>query len=149
MSVPWHLLLCYGLLVGLGFATHDVATLSPVSSWYPRRRGLVTGIVKTGSACGQVLVPLLVAWLVVTLGWRNAFATLGVLAAIALVLLAQFMQRKPVAALPDHFEIKGVKGQAAELGLSFKQATRDRKLWTFCAIQFCFIILSLMLRILA
>jgi len=136
MTVPWQLLLSYGLLVGLGFATHDVSTLSTVSSWYPHRRGLVTGIVKTGSACGQILVPLLVTLLIATSGWRNAFAYLGVLAAILLIALAQFMQRKPLAEtqVGNQEQI-----QNPEDGLSFKQARRERMLWTFCAIQFCFI----------
>jgi MFS family permease len=136
MSAPWQLLLSFGLLVGLGFATHDVATLSTVSSWYPRRRGLVTGIVKTGSACGQIVVPLLVTWLVVMLGWRNAFASLGILAGILLFALAQAMHRKPVV---ESQSTDGVFGSNVQDGLSFEQARNDRKLWTFCAIQFCFL----------
>jgi len=136
MSAPWQLLLSYGLLVGLGFATHDVATLSTVSSWYPNRRGLMTGIVKTGSACGQILVPLLVAWLVVMWGWRNAFAVLGIAAAVLLTALAQAMQRKPIVELRN---LSGTLGRSVEDGISFEQARRDRKLWTFCAIQFCFL----------
>jgi MFS family permease len=136
MTAPWQLLVSFGLLVGLGFASHDVATLSTVSSWYPRRRGLVTGIVKTGSACGQIVVPLLVTLLVATLGWRNAFASLGVLAAILLVALSQAVQRKPIVALQDSARSPR---PLTEDGLNFKQARRDRKLWTFCAIQFCFL----------
>ena len=136
MTSPWHLLVSYGLLVGLGFATHDVATLSTVSSWYPLRRGLVTGIVKTGSACGQILVPLLVTFLVVTWGWRNAFASLGFLAAVLLVALSQAMFRATV----DESDSKGSpRGRRFEDGLSFMEARKDRKLWTFCAIQFCFL----------
>lgn len=136
MVAPWHLLVCYGLLVGLGFATHDVVTLSTVSSWYPNRRGLVTGIVKTGSACGQILVPLLVTWLVIFWGWRNAFAGLGIAAGILLIALSQAMQRKPLDKLQN---IGGAQRHRAEDGLSFAQACRGRKLWTFCAIQFCFL----------
>ena len=135
MTAPWQLLLSFGLFVGLGFATHDVATLSTVSSWYPRRRGLVTGIVKTGSACGQILVPLLVTLLVAIWGWRSAFATLGLSAAVLLIALSQIMRRKD-----DRLEDgDGARRDSSEDGLSFKQARKDRKLWTFCAIQFCFL----------
>jgi MFS family permease len=137
MTAPWQLLLNYGLLVGLGFATHDVVTLSTVASWYPRRRGLVTGIVKTGSGCGQILVPLLVTWLVATGGWRNAFAALGVMAGVLLIALAQGMHRQTVADSQNSNEAKDLN--IIEDGLSFKQAANDRILWTFCAIQFCFI----------
>ena len=136
MTAPWQLLVSYGLLVGLGFATHDVSTLSTISSWYPRRRGLVTGIVKTGSAVGQILVPLLVTFLVAISGWRSAFAYLGILAAILLVALSQAMKRKP---LVTSEKLSKEPRTDTEDGLSFKQAQRDRKLWTFCAIQFCFL----------
>ena len=136
MTAPWQLLVSYGLLVGLGFATHDVSTLSTISSWYPRRRGLVTGIVKTGSAVGQILVPLLVTFLVAISGWRSAFAYLGILAAILLVALSQAMKRKP---LVTSEKLSKEPRTDTEDGLSFKQAHRDRKLWTFCAIQFCFL----------
>jgi MFS family permease len=136
MNAPWQLLLFYGLLVGLGFASHDVVTLSSVASWYPRRRGLVTGIVKAGSGCGQILVPLLVVWLVAEWGWRDAIATLGILAGVLLVVFAQLMQRRPstTVQVDDQNRI-----DTSSEGLSFKQATKDRMLWTFCAIQFCFI----------
>ena len=137
MTAPWQLLLCYGLLVGLGFATHDVVTLSTVASWYPQRRGLVTGIVKAGSGCGQILVPLLVAWLVVNGGWRNAFAALGILAGVLLIVLAQFMQRQTAPVLQEPGLPK--ENDTEVKGMSFKHARNDRMLWTFCAIQFCFI----------
>lgn len=136
MSAPWQLLVCYGLLVGLGFATHDVVTLSTVSAWYPNRRGLVTGIVKTGSACGQILVPILVAWLVIAFGWRHAIASLGAISGVLLIALAQAMHRRPLleTQATDQTQRRPIKNE-----LSFSQATRDRKLWTFCGIQFCFL----------
>lgn len=134
MNAPWHLLVCFGFLVGLGFATHDVITLSAVSSWYPRKRGLVTGIVKTGSACGQVAVPLLVTWLLATLGWRSALTWLGVLAGIVLIALSQFMERNQSAEKRgDEIPDQGMNG------MSFREARKSRLLWTFCAIQFCFL----------
>jgi MFS family permease len=136
MGSPWQLLVGYGLLVGLGLATHDVVTLSAVSSWYPRQRGLMTGIVKTGSACGQIIVPLLVTFLIGLWGWRDALAFLAVTATVLLVVLAQLMVRKTVALVncgepPETLE--GIDG------LSFQQASRRRTMWKFCAIQFCFL----------
>ena len=136
MTAPWQLLLCYGFLVGLGFATHDVATLSTAATWFPRRRGLITGIVKTGSACGQVLVPVIVTFLIATSGWRSTLLWLGVLAGIALITLSQFMKRKPLVGSPITDQSRR---QLDEDGVSFKQARQDRLMWTFCAIQFCFI----------
>ena len=134
MTEPWQLLICFGFLVGLGFATHDVVTLSAVSSWFPRQRGMTTGIVKTGSACGQVVVPLLATWLIAQQGWRNALALLGVLAMVSLVALSQMMQRKSTKEGDD----KAPRSDQVN-GIAFREACRDRLLWTFCAIQFCFL----------
>ncbi len=136
MTDPWQLLLCYGLLVGLGFASHDVSTLSTVSTWYPNHRGLVTGIVKTGSACGQVLVPLLATFLIATTGWRNALAYLGILAGILLVILSQAIECKPFTVSSNS---NAAQTEDSRGGMSFKQARGNRLMWTFCAIQFCFI----------
>jgi MFS family permease len=135
MTSPWQLLVCYGLLVGLGFATHDVVTLSTVSGWYPFRRGLMTGIVKAGSGFGQIIVPLLVTFLLATCGWRNAFAVLGILAGVLLIILSQFMQRSRAALHRGMAD----RGSGEIEGVNFKEARRDKTFWTFCAIQFCFL----------
>ncbi|HBS49578.1 MAG TPA: hypothetical protein DEA05_05575 [Rhodobacteraceae bacterium] len=64
VAQPWQLLLIFGTLIGAGLATHDVVTLSTVARWYEGRRGLMTAVVKVGTAAGQVAVPPLVALLI-------------------------------------------------------------------------------------
>lgn len=132
MEVPWQLLVCFGFLVGLGFASHDVVTLSTVSSWYPHRRGFITGIIKTGSACGQILVPLLVTVLVAQWGWRSALLQLGVVVTLLLVGLAQLMERNAIPAASS------TQSNSVD-GFSFQQALGGGTLWILCAIQFCFL----------
>ena len=138
MNAPWQLLFCFGLLVGLGFATHDVVTLSTVSSWYPRRRGFITGIIKTGSACGQVAVPLIVTWLIAVSSWRAALMTVGILSSLALIGLAQGMKRRPSEPALDQKKMLAAPNEARD-GLSFEKARSTRTLWILCAIQFCFL----------
>lgn len=138
MNAPWQLLFCFGLLVGLGFATHDVVTLSTVSSWYPRRRGFITGIIKTGSACGQVAVPLIVTWLIAVSSWRAALMTVGILSSLALIGLAQGMKRRPSEPALDQKKMVAAPNEARD-GLSFEKARSTRTLWILCAIQFCFL----------
>ncbi len=141
MQSPWQLLLYFGLLIGLGLATHDVVTLSTVTSWYDRKRGLVTGIVKTGTACGQVLVPVLVTVLVASFGWRQSLFFLGMAAMLLLAGLAQMMSRKPLAAghAPDNpAPIAGAEPQSLS-GMTLQQARGTRTLWTLAIMQFCFL----------
>lgn len=132
MYEPWQLLLGFGLLAGLGLATHDVVTLSTVASWYHQRRGLMTGIVKTGTACGQLLVPMLATALIIALGWRSAFMVLAFGSAVLLVLAAQWMIKRPQT------EQSAAAGESNDHGLDFQTARQSRLLWRLCVIQFCF-----------
>ena len=76
----------FGLFVGAGMSTHDVVTLSTIARWFQRRRGIMTGFVKVGTAAGQFIIPPVAAFLLITYGWRSAFMTMG-LAAITLLLI--------------------------------------------------------------
>ena len=90
MTEPWQLVLCWGLLVGLGSGSMSMAFVATITSrWFVARRGLVSGILTAGSATGQLVFLPLVAWLATHHGWRAAavIASLAALAVVALVLL--------------------------------------------------------------
>ena len=88
INEPWHLFVIFGVFIGLGMSTHDVVTLSTIARWFEGRRGLMSGVVKVGTAFGQIVLPPVTALLIVTLGWRPAVALLGVLAFVLLVIAA-------------------------------------------------------------
>lgn len=136
MDTPWQLFVCYGLLVGVGLSTHDVVTLSTVARWFDARRGLMTGVVKVGTACGQMVIPLSATALIAWFDWRTACAVLGASAAIILVLAAQFMRQKPNGVHQSHRA--SAHAVMAPRGLSLSNARRTRAFWTLCAIQFTF-----------
>ena len=60
LSAPWRLYIYFGLLIGLGLGTHDVGTLSIIARIFSKRRGIMSGVVKVGTACGQMVIPLAV-----------------------------------------------------------------------------------------
>lgn len=133
MSAPWQLLVFFGLFIGIGLSTHDVVTLSTVAGWYQKRRGVMTGIVKTGSASGQVLMPVVVTVLISIIGWRSTVLIMGAFIGISLVLVAQWMHRPT--------DLHGTRSPGAQsldpdADLSFAQARKTRIMWTLCAIQF-------------
>ena len=84
MQALWQLYLLYGLMVGIGLSTHDVITLSTVTRWFIRRRGMMSGIVKVGTGFGQMVVPLIATLLISAYGWRNAYLIMGVVVLVAL-----------------------------------------------------------------
>ena len=134
MNQPWQLLLGFGFCVGVGLSSHDVATLSLVASWFEKRRGLMTGIVKSGTAVGQMLMPLVVSIWVLSFGWRTAMFILGAVSVVVLLIAAQGMRRPPAT---EQLRRSG-GAESKTSGMTWEQARRSRTLWTLCAIQFCF-----------
>jgi MFS family permease len=140
MQAPWQLYLLYGVLVGIGFSTHDVITLSTVARWFSKRRGMMSGIVKVGTGSGQLLVPLIATALIAAYGWRNAYLIIGAAVLLILVSVAQVLRRDPQALglLPDggsHDPHRTVI-EAKEPGVSIQGAARMREFWTICVAEF-------------
>ena len=140
METPWQLILLYGGLVGVGFSTHDVITLTTVARWFEKRRGAMSGIVKVGTGAGQFLVPLVAAGTISVLGWRRAYLWLGITTLVALVLLAQLMRRDPqqMGLLPDGPASGHLKDRPAPPApaMDKRAALRSRPFWILCLAEF-------------
>ena len=140
MGASWQLYLLYGLLVGIGFATHDVITLSTIARWFIRRRGMMTGLVKVGTGAGQLVVPLLAAAMIARLGWRSAYLVIGLVSLTALVAVAQLMKRDPegLGLYPDGVQPTGTtSGPAAQISsLTLSGAARTLTFWSLCIAEF-------------
>ena len=131
---PWHLFVLFGLFIGVGMSTHDVATLSTIARWFVRRRGMMTGIAKVGTATGQMVLPPVAALLIAGLGWRGAALALGIAAGGLLLVAAASMRRPP----PDRAASSGAVASPAGRGGGFAEIRRSRVFWTLCAAQFLF-----------
>ncbi len=140
MQAPWQLYSLYGIMVGIGFSTHDVITLSTVARWFIKRRGMMSGIVKVGTGAGQLLVPLIAAVLIATYGWRNAYFMIGATALVILVAAALVLHRDPQdkGQLPDG-NSAGADGSAAaspNRSIPLKKAVRKGSFWILCVAEF-------------
>ncbi len=127
VGAPWQMFAIFGTFIALGLSTHDVVTLSTVARWFEKRRGVMSGVVKVGTAAGQVAVPPIAALLIAGYGWRSALVILGVGASVLLLIAAQSMRRAP-----------GAEVSAEGTGASFVEARGTRLFWTLCAIQLVF-----------
>ena len=140
LQALWQLYLLYGVLVGIGLSTHDVITLSTVTRWFVRRRGIMSGIVKVGTGAGQLLVPLIATSLIAVYGWRNAYLIIGALALMTLVAVAQILRRDPqgIGLHPDGDtnEPYDTGTRSKEQGVSLRAAARTRQFWTICVAEF-------------
>jgi MFS family permease len=96
MTQPWHLLLLWGLVVGLGTGSMALVLGAVVANrWFVRRRGLVMGVFSAGSATGQLVVLPVVAWLAEHAGWRWASVLTAGLALAIVPLVAFFLRDRP------------------------------------------------------
>ena len=90
MTSSWQLLLCWGLLVGVGTGSMSMTFVATITGrWFVHRRGLVTGILTAAGATGQLIFLPLIANLASAYGWRvPALVAAGTaLAVVPLVLL--------------------------------------------------------------
>ena len=140
LLAPWQLYLLYGVLVGIGFSTHDVITLSTVARWFVRRRGMMSGIVKVGTGSGQLLVPLIATALITAYGWRTAYLIIGAVALVIIVAVAQVLRRDPqeIGLLPDGGSKKtaGTGIRPKEWGMALKDAVRTAQFWIVSIAEF-------------
>ncbi|HEY3145572.1 MAG TPA: MFS transporter [Dongiaceae bacterium] len=85
----------YGLGVGLGVGCAFVPAVGAVQRWFVRRRGFASGLAVSGIGVGTLIMPPFATFLIGTLGWREAYVALGVLAAILGGGLALLIENDP------------------------------------------------------
>ncbi|MEM7042106.1 MAG: MFS transporter [Pseudomonadota bacterium] len=131
IAEPWHLFFIFGLFIGLGMSTHDVVTLSSVARWFDKRRGMMTGVVKSGTAAGQMLLPPAAAFLIAAFGWQTAAMVLGLGASLLLLTGAMLMRMPPAVVEPAAASTSSADSRSSLM--------RNRVFWTLCTIQFLFL----------
>ena len=133
------LYLYYGLMCGVGMAAHDVSVLSTIARWFVKKRGLVTGIVKSGAGIGQMIVPLVAAPLIVNFGWRHTCLAIGLFALVLLVAVAQLFRRDPESVglkpLRDKQNGDG-PNRGLEGGFSLKEVLSKKQFWLLSFAKF-------------
>jgi MFS family permease len=75
----WHLYLVFALLPILGAGTSSVAYSRVIARWFDRRRGQAFGAALAGIGVGGAVLGPALVWVVGEFGWRNGFASLGLL----------------------------------------------------------------------
>lgn len=73
MTRLWHLVLLWGVVLGLGSGLIALVLGAVVANrWFERHRGLVIGLLTASVATGQLLFLPLATWLIEQAGWRWA-----------------------------------------------------------------------------
>lgn len=96
MTKVWHLLLLWGVVVGLGTGlTAMVLGATVATRWFSKRRGLVLGLLTASTATGQLLFLPLLAALTEQFGWRYALSFVLAILLVAAVAVLAFMRDQP------------------------------------------------------
>jgi ACS family hexuronate transporter-like MFS transporter len=68
----------FRFLLGVGEAGNYPAGVKLITEWFPaEERSLASGIFNSGASIGAILAPPLLAWIVLSTGWRTAFIVVG------------------------------------------------------------------------
>ncbi len=85
----------YGLGVGLGVGCSYVPAIGAVQRWFVRRRGFASGLAVSGIGVGTLVMPPLASHLIESVGWREAYVVLGILAVVIGVGMSLFIANDP------------------------------------------------------
>jgi MFS family permease len=100
----WQLYLFFGVGRMIAVGALSLATAVSISNWFFRFRGRAMGIMKIGERFGSALLPMLVQFVILSLGWRLAWGTLGVVVfLISGIPALLFLRHRPedMGLLPD------------------------------------------------
>ena len=90
----WQLALVYGVLASLGLAaTGPVVANAVITRWFSRRRGTAVSILGSASMTGMSLLVPVVAWLILTVGWRMTYGLIGVFVLVVMLPLCLLVVR--------------------------------------------------------
>lgn len=96
MTLPWHMLVTWGLLVGSGTGVAaNTLGATIVSRWFEQRRGLAMGLLTASAATGQMVFLPLMAFMVGHFGWRSVAFLVAIVAALVIPLVALFLPERP------------------------------------------------------
>ncbi|HTF08198.1 MAG TPA: MFS transporter [Asanoa sp.] len=131
------LILCWGVLVGVGTGSMALAFVATITGrWFVKRRGLVTGVLTAAGATGQLVFLPLLAYLVEGSSWRTASLVVAGAALAVVPLVLWFLRDHPSdLGLPPYGGTEVVPppapaGGAARRALgALRDASRTRAFW--------------------
>ena len=96
MTMPWHMLLAWGVIVGAGSGVAANTLAATIAGrWFETHRGLAMGILTASAATGQMVFLPLMAYMVDQYGWRSVAILVSSVAAMSIPLVAIFLPERP------------------------------------------------------
>lgn len=132
----WQLFITYSLLLAMGSSAMYVTTMSTISRWFNRKRGLALGIASSGAGLGMVVMAPFATYLITSFDWRVSYIIIGIGAWLLVIPLSMLLKKDPaeIGALPDGVKpdevvIEAEKGTSPGAGLLLLPALKTRSFW--------------------
>jgi MFS family permease len=96
MTDPWHYVLSWGVLSGVGSgAVASVLGAAVVNRWFATRQGLVMGMLSASTATGALIFLPVLAWLSSLGDWRPVVIAVSIASAVLIPLVLFFVPERP------------------------------------------------------
>ncbi len=120
--------------LGLGEAGNFPGAVKTVAEWFPKReRALAIGIFNAGTNVGALIAPIVVPWIAITWGWREAFLATGAIGFVWLVIWLLVYRAPEVHPRVSTVELAYIRSDGAEPTgrVVWARLLRDRQAWAF------------------
>ena len=96
MSQSWHLMLLWGVVVGVGTGSMALVFAATIANrWFVARKGLVVGALTAASATGQLIFLPLLSHFAVAYGWKSVSVTIALASLLVVPLIFFFLKESP------------------------------------------------------
>ena len=138
MNQSWHLLLLWGVVVGIGTGSMALVFAATIANrWFIKKRGLVIGVLTAAGASGQLVFLPTLANLAQDPGWRASSLMISIAAFLMVPLIYFFLKEDPqsINTTPYGAEIDWQppmleKGNAAKVAVdALRDASKVRNFW--------------------
>ncbi len=99
MTAPWHYLVTWGLVSGVGTGmVASVLGAAVVNRWFAQRQGLVMGLFAASTATGALVFLPYLAWLTRFGAWQPVVRVVGLACLVLVAVVALLLRESPEAA---------------------------------------------------
>jgi MFS family permease len=136
-SAAWQVVSIYAAFMSLAMVfAGNLPSQILAARWFPEKRGFAMGLASTGFPIGGMLLPPLVAWMLLALGWRQTFVLFAIfcMAAVVPLVLAVVRNEPPAgaAARPDLAKAQGPAPDSQEF--TVRQILGTRNFWVLALV---------------
>ena len=138
MNKSWHLMLLWGVVVGIGTGSMALVFAATIANrWFVKKRGLVIGVLTAAGASGQLVFLPTLARLAQDPGWRASSVMISIAAFLMVPLIYLFLKEDPQSinttpyGAADNWQPPVLeKGSAARVALeTLRDAAKVRNFW--------------------